>query len=297
LDAFVQKADPFEEARIFNGSAALLLGQAALIALQKCFRRPNGGRTWNAVCFLVFFATVLISNQRTATFATIAGAITIFALVPRQRITTIACGALIFCAAGLAVLALASFSDGQLTEYLPRSLQMIVLQEGTFGWRLDQWQIYFQQWVDATPLDQIVGQPFGVARAIGLRFSTLTELDPLALPAHSEYLQFLLNVGVLGLLIFIMAILFALIDAIGVLKGYQGRSSLGALAVAILVSQLVFSFSYSLDNEQGLLLAISVQIIGVAREACNRLHAAQRGRTPMPVRLYMDHRQSFGGRP
>lgn len=293
LDAFVQRADPYEESRIFNAAAALMLGHAALIALHGSLMRPGtAARSWRAVCFVVFFAMVLISNQRTATFATITGAIAIVAFVPRQRDTTIICVGTIACAAGIAVLALASLSDGELTEYLPHSLQMVALQEGTFGWRLDQWQTYFQQWVDSTPFDQIAGQPFGVARAIGLQFSTLTELDPLALPAHSQYLQFLLNIGVIGLLIFLSVPAFAFFDAILVTKGPQGRPPSVILAVAILISQVVFSFSYSLDNEQGLLLAISVQIIAVARQASIRSRVTQRRSAPMPVSLYLKSRQS-----
>jgi len=189
------------------------------------------------------------------------------------------------------MLAIASLSDGELTKYLPHSLQMIASQEGSYGWRLDQWQIYFQQWVDATPFDQIVGQPFGIARAVGLKFSTLKQVDPLVLPAHSGYLQFLLNVGVIGLLIFISVLVFAFADAIVVLKGHQSYSPLVVLAVAILVSQVVFSFSYSFEGEQGLPLAISVQIIALAREASARVRLVQ-PRSVLPVPLYVDRPQS-----
>jgi hypothetical protein len=252
-----------------------MLGQAGLIVLHGWLVGPRAERGWKAVAFVIFFAAVLFSDQRTATLATIAGAITVLSFVPRRRDTTISCLGLIACAAGVGVVALASLSDGQLTEYLPRSLQMIVLQEGTFAWRLDQWQIYFQQWVDAAPFDQIIGQPLGLALAIGLRFSTLTELAPLALPAHSEYLQLLLNVGVIGLATFLLVPVSAFIDAIFVSKVRQRLSAPVILAIAILASQLVFSFSYSLDNVQGLLLAISVQVIAVAREASGRLGVGQ----------------------
>ena len=291
LDAFVRNPDPFEEPRIFNSAAALLLGQAALIALYRSMMQPSARRSWNALCFTIFFATILLSNQRTATFATIAGVIAIVSLAARRRETTIICAGIIACAVGIGILAIASLSDGELTKYLPHSLQMIASQEGSYGWRLDQWQIYFQQWVDATPFDQIVGQPFGIARAVGLKFSTLKQVDPLVLPAHSGYLQFLLNVGVIGLLIFISVLVFAFADAIVVLKGHQSYSPLVVLAVAILVSQVVFSFSYSFEGEQGLPLAISVQIIALAREASARVRLVQ-PRSVLPVPLYVDRPQS-----
>jgi hypothetical protein len=293
LDAFVEDPDPFEEARILNSSAALLLGQAAVIALHASLIGPRVGRGWKVFAFIIFFGTVLYSDQRTATFATIAGTIAILGFVPRRRETTIFCLGIIVCAAGICTLALASLSDGQLTEYLPHSLQMIVLQEDTFGWRLDQWQTYFQQWVNATPLDQIIGQPLGVSLAIGLGFSTLTELDRLAIPPHSEYLGLLLNAGAVGLLIFLLAFIFAFIDAIRVSGKHQDRPPLVILATSILVSQIVFSFSYSLDNEQGLLLAISVQIIAVAREASCRVRVVQPLGSPVSVPLYPHGRQTF----
>lgn len=278
LDAFVENVDPYGEPRIFNAAAALMLGQAGLVALHASLVGPRGGRGWKAVAFIIFFATVLMSDQRTATFATIAGAITLLGFVPRRRDTTIACAGIMGCTAGIAILALASLSDGRLTEYLPHSLQMVALQEGTFGWRLDQWQIYFQQWVDAAPFDRIVGQPFGVARAIGLSFSTLTELAPLALPAHSGYLQFLLNVGATGLLAFLLVAAFSFTEALVISKGHRSCSPLVSLAVAILVSQMVYSFGYSLDSEQGLMLAISVQTIAGARLASPRVVQARSAR-------------------
>lgn len=265
LDAFIENVDPYGEPRIFDADAALMLGQAGVIALHASLAGPRAGRRRSAVAFIIFFAAVLFSDQRTATFATIAGTITVLAFVPRSRDATISCLGIIACTGGIGILALASLSNGQLTQYLPHSLQMIVLQEGTFEWRLDQWQIYFQQWADATVFDQTIGQPFGVARAIGLGYSTLTELAPLALPAHSGYLQFLLNVGVVGLLGFLLAAGFAGVDGVVIAKGHRARSPLVGLAVAILVSQIVYSFGYSLDGEQGLMLAISVQIIAGAR--------------------------------
>lgn len=293
LNAFIQNVDPYGEPRILNAAATLMLGQAAMIALHQSLLRTSGRPSWKAFSFIIFFATVLISNQRTATFATIAGAIAVAACVPRRRDTTIICAGMIVCTAGIGILALASLSDGELTEYLPHSLQMIALQEGTFGWRLDQWQLYFQQWVDATFLDQIVGQPLGVSRAIGLGFSTLTELDPMALPAHSEYLQLLLNVGVIGLLIFISASVFALGDAIIISRRYQRCSPLLGLAVAILISQIVYSSSYSLDAEQGLLLAISLRIIAVARGAPGRVRVVQPHSVVIPaVPLYPERSRS-----
>jgi hypothetical protein len=63
----------------------------------------------------------------------------------------------------------------------------------------------------------------------------------------------------------------AFVDASFISKGDRPFPAPVILAIAILVSQIVFSFSYSLDNEQGLLLAISVQIIAVARTASDRV--------------------------
>jgi hypothetical protein len=271
LNAFVQNVDPYGEPRILNSAAALMLGQAGLIALHGSLVGPRVGRGWKALAFAIFSATLFLSDQRTATFATIAGAIALVSFVPRRQSTTISCMAMIACTAGIGIVALAWLSDSELAEYLPRSLQMIVLEQGTFAWRLDQWQIYFQQWADSTLFDQIVGQPLGLARAIGLGFSTLTELNPLALPAHSEYLQLLLNGGALGLLTFVLVPISAFVDASFISRGDRPFPAPVILAIAILVSQIVFSFSYSLDNEQGLLLAISVQIIAVARTASDRV--------------------------
>lgn len=292
LRAFVQTLDPIEEPRIFNSAAALMLGQAALIALHGCLKQSSARRSWAAISFVVFFATVILSDQRTAIFAMIAGLFTILALVPRERDTAVLCTGLFACAAGVGTVSLAFFSGGQLTEYLPRSLQMIVLQEGSFGWRLVQWQTYVQQWADAGVIDQLVGQPFGVTLVIARGFSTLTHVDSLALPAHNGYLQLLLNVGAIGLVISLLMLIFAITDGILVLKG-KWRSPLVVPGLAILISQMVFSFSYSLDGEQGLLLAIAVQIIAVARQADGDCRAVPPRSVPVQMALYSEHGQPF----
>jgi hypothetical protein len=293
LRAFVQNLDPIEEPRIFNSAAALMLGQAALVALHGSLMQSSARRSWAACCFVVFFATVILSDQRTAMFATIAGLLTILTFVPRERNTAVLCTGLLACAAGVGIVGIAFFSAGQLTEYLPRSLQMIVLQEGSFGWRLDQWQTYVQQWVDARFFDQLIGQPFGVTLVIARGFSTLTHVDSLALPAHNGYLQLLVNVGAIGLLIFLLMLVFAFTEAILVLKGNQRRSPLVVLGLAILISQIVFSFSYSLDGEQGLLLAIAVQIIAVARQAVGGGRVVPPRSAPVPMALYSEHGHPF----
>jgi O-antigen ligase len=238
-----------------------MLGQAALIALHGWLAGPSDARRWKAVTFIVFFAAVLVSNQRTATFATIGGVIAILSFVPRRRDTTILGAAIIACALGIGVLGIALLSGKDMTEYLPRSLQMVVLEQGSYGWRLDQWDIYFQMYLDAPLLDQMVGQPFGVLRVIGLGFSTLTQQDPRVLPAHSEYLQLLLDVGAAGLLIFVLVTSLAFAQAVAARKEDRRSSALVGLAAAIVVSQMIFSYSYSFGSEQGLLLALSVQIV------------------------------------
>jgi len=263
------------EPRIFSAASALMLGQAALTALYMSLTRKRTGLPWYGLAFVFFFAIVVISNQRTATFSTIAGALALLAFMPRKQTTTLMCAGTLACVSGIAVFALGSVSGGSLTHYLPRSLQMIVLEEGSFGWRLDQWDVYFQAYANGPFLDKIIGQPFGVLRVMGLGFSTLTDVNPLVLPAHSGYLQLLLNVGAMGLLVFVSVLVLAFAQAIAVWKEHRHARSLVGLAIAILVTQTVYSFTYSFDNEQGLLLAVAVLIIACARPLPRRVRVLQ----------------------
>ena len=268
LDAFItEEVDPVvgAEARALNGAAALMLGDALLVALTRILGAIDAEpRRRNAVSALVFAGALLISDQHTAIYATLVGVGVVLATSPRrQRMAVAVVGAVVIIgSAALFVMWVAS--DGDLERILP---QIFTSHDLTYEWRLQQWLNYLDFYASAGPIDQLIGLPLGVLPGgrLGKRRTFL-----LGSTAHSYYVELLLTSGAIGALLFVATLFAAL--ARGLLRLARGdpRSQEVRLAVAIVVSQGVFSYAYSLPGEQGLLLAIAAQTIAAARTRSGR---------------------------
>jgi hypothetical protein len=260
--------------RIMNGAAALMLGQASLVALDRAASSSlPERRLLNSITFIVFATTLLISAQRTASFATLCGLFVIvagFRARPLLSMTaTISLSiALVFGAMWLA-------SGGNIAPYLPRSIAMVILDQGTislevgeadrtFAWRVDQWQNFLNLYSRAPLIDQIVGQPLGILR---LEFGPSSVLN-----AHNQYVQLLANAGVAGSLLFTSVILYGLFKGLLLLLCLRGaHSSNIAMSTAIIASQAVDSIGYTLGTEQGFLLVIALQLLAAASREAHRV--------------------------
>jgi hypothetical protein len=259
-DAFrAEEVDPMGW-RTLSGAAALMLGDALLVALTRILDAIDAEpRRQNAFSALVFAGALLISDQHTAIYATLAGVGVVLTMSPRRRRTVAAAvvGAVVIIgSAALFVMWVAS--DGDLERILP---QLFTSHDITYEWRLGQWLNYLDFYANASPIDQLIGLPLGVLRVAGLA----NEDSLLRLGAHSYYVELMLTSGAIGALLFIATLFAAL--ARGLLRLARGdpHSQQVRLAVALVVSQGVFCYAYSLPGEQGLLLAIAAQTIAAAR--------------------------------
>src|SRR5262249_21223902 len=149
------------------------------------------------------------------------------------RAIVITAGSAVLTAGGI-VFGVAWFElGGDISEYLPRAVSMVIFWEGTFGWRVEYWQDYLDGYSQGPVLDQLIGQPFGVPRLAGARESYLSY------GAHSEYVQLLLNGGAIGFLLFASVLAYALSKGAALLlagaKGFNRPRNV-ALAVAIICS-------------------------------------------------------------
>jgi hypothetical protein len=248
--------------RTLNGAAALMLGQAMFIALIRALSAPLGQQRWvNGVSFIVFAVTLLISRQRTATFATCAGlAIIIGGLPVRYRTIMIGIVTVALITAGVIFGAVRAEFGGDIYDYLPHAFSMITQGEGTFGWRLEQWGTYFDLFLHAPLVDQLIGQPMNVYQPDIVRGT-----DQLS-GAHSQYFQLLRDAGAAGVLLFTWVVVYVLFRGLFLLM-VGDRAHLQSnlrLATAIVASQAIYSIGYALTDEQGLLLAIALQLIVIA---------------------------------
>jgi O-antigen ligase len=81
--------------------------------------------------------------------------------------------------------------------------------------------------------------------------------------AHNGYVQLLLSAGAVGVSMFVLVMMWAVVQGVIRLQsaGSSELSSRLRLAVAIVGSHIVYSTGYTLPNEQGLLLAMAIQLI------------------------------------
>jgi hypothetical protein len=273
-DAFLLAEDasnPWVEHRVLDAAAALMLGEAALIALYRIGALPVGPkrRSLGAV-FVVFVAMLLISDERTAIAATLAGIGALVATFLRQRRrVVVAAGSIIVVSVGVAAYGAWIANGGDIAALLPEAVTRVTTAlssddpAGDYAWRLTQWQQYIDLYWQAGLLDQIIGMPLALVQSIGARYDNEYFLSS----AHSQYVQLLLNAGIVGVVLFVWMLVVAVTKGI-VLLAHRTRSDSSShrvgLAIAILVSHAVFSYAYFMPNEQGLLLAIALRIIATA---------------------------------
>jgi len=272
-DAFILgRIDPFSYLdpnygglRTLNGAAAFMLGQAALITFNKAFSEgPITTRSFNWLTLVIFVLTLLISQQRTAIFATLTGLAVIVAFPPtRYRAVVIVMGS--FVIVGCSMILLAAWIDlggDKLVEYFPSAIRMIIFQQTTFGSRVLLWSAYLNNYETWPIVERLLGRPFGIPILAFVTQSQLVEVSP-----HNGYIVYLLRIGLVGLLVFIAALIYALGKSLYVLVVTASRGNPSPplrLGAAVVASQAIFSLTYLLPNEQGLLLAVAFQTISEA---------------------------------
>jgi O-antigen ligase len=275
--------------RTLNSGGALMLGEATLIVLSRIGYLPPGPkRRRMGAIFFVFAAMVLISNQRTATLATLVGIGAVVAAWPRRRRRVIlTAGSCVIIIAGVTVYGAWIAAGGDLTPFLPQAVTELSSEfnsdESTYAWRLQQWQDSVALYWHAGLVHQIIGMPLSLIQSIAFG----KDLEHLQSSAHSEYIELLVNSGFVGVSLFVSMLVVAMTKGILVLTHRTSdntRSNNVSLAVSIIISHAVYSYAYMIPNAQGLLLAIALQIIATAPGFAGR-QALSRRNPPGAERL------------
>ncbi len=279
LDAFIlQERDPSYEFRTLNSESALMLGEAALIALNSALsasrRTPRLAYT---ASFVVFAVAVFVSNQRTSAFAMLAGVGMIIAFLPRRyRTIVFGAGSLALTVAAMILGVMWIELGNDIVDYLPRAVSMIVLGEETYGAREVIWASYLDAYAQWPLIDQLLGQPFGGTQlAISQTSDSYVMLSP-----HNGYIALLINIGALGVLLFAAVLILALVKGVFLLTREKRLDPSPNLrwAVAVVASHAVYSYGYLLSNDQGLLLALALQIIATPSRVSSEVQLVQPNR-------------------
>lgn len=131
--------------------------------------------------------------------------------------------------------------------------------DGSVGERLESWQELIKIWINAGPRSVLVGQSFG---ADNTRYVTNERGESIKIDytAHNFYVQTLFNMGLIGLLTYILVIIYALSGLITIRKNASIKTLAEAMIV-IIVTQLVYYIPYGSDYFQGLILGVIVAFV------------------------------------
>lgn len=130
----------------------------------------------------------------------------------------------------------------------------------TFDWRLASWSAAMSPDRFQSPWDYLVGQPFGT----GYERYLAGRDSPTSVSPHDFYVQTFLNLGIAGL-----AGLFVLYAGLLGLLGTGRGDGVATTLSLLLTSQLIFSITYALSYEQGLLLGLAIAFCRSAVPICN----------------------------
>lgn len=252
--------------RVLHATFAFQILQGALISLY-LWITPGIDRNWR---YLVFFLLpiMFMMQYRTVWIAALF-AILLIALVEirlRGRVTT---GLSII---GLfAVVVLVPFyadSNWQLSQGFGIAASEAFSANSTITWRIAGWQALFAN-LYSFDINTFIGPPAGTARALG-------GINFLYAHVHSQYLLFLLHMGLLSFAIFIATYYFAVRRLRRSSSPQQNEFMSGRTLYVLLATQLVFYLTYNTGYEQYALLGIAISYL-------TRNHTAHFERKSAPV--------------
>ena len=243
----------------------MMLGVAALIVASRLVWQPGFRQNRRQlITFGLFLVALMFTDQRTATTATLAGLAVLILLSPAQeRRLLLTAGLVAAVVAAIAAFSIWIAAEGDIASFVPPAVTNFMSDDGTYGWRLMQWQRYLELYQSGSVLNQLVGYPFGWVRLIASQGKDLYLMSE----PHSQSIQLLVSTGALGVFCFWLIAAAAIFRGISILAGVVGsanRRDFVTFAVAYNVMVLVYGYAYAIPPEQGLLFAISLAATGRA---------------------------------
>lgn len=147
------------------------------------------------------------------------------------------------------------------------SAEKAVSGQGTAGERLESWQEILKQWAAGGPRSLVLGQSFGsdTSRTVHTEQGVAKRIS---YAAHNHYVQTLSNLGLLGLVGFVMISFFA-VKGLVRLSASDGSPAAPALLV-IVGMQLVYYIPYGTDYLQQLILGTAISLVASQKMFANQ---------------------------
>ncbi len=236
--------------RVIVAGAAMVMCQAALICLGDWTGEKNA--IFVRVLAIMLIVAMFLQYHRTTWLAFIASGLAM-ALISRRNFARLA-PVLALVASVLIILWLAGLAVGQ--DFLTTAVTQAISEplderQSTAIWRIEGWRILVGEAIGQGPFRTLFGGGFGVGYERQMGNASII-YSP-----HNMYVEIFLNAGLIGLLP-MLAFFGSLLQ-----RALKRRRSLAqsdgldpSIAIALIVSIIVYCISYSLGYDQAVLLGL-----------------------------------------
>jgi O-antigen ligase len=238
--------------RVVPAAVALIMAQAAFLALPLLVTRAAGWRRFLAPSFLVL---VVLLQHRTVWVVAAAGVLLLFYLdrqLSRRALTALAAVLVLF-----AALVFTVFDDRDID--ISEQLASSASSTATFEWRVEGWTSLMTESGPEGLEEQLLGRPFGSGWGRTLPGGRVIDAH---IQPHNFYVEALLRVGIVGVLL--VALLYAIALRGTLAAGRRRTQHNGLLSphvlFAMIAGQLVYYLTYAPDASQGILLGLGLAV-------------------------------------
>jgi hypothetical protein len=253
---FLKISGNLHNPRVLQAPGALMLGQTAIILLALACSLHLPRKTVRN-CLILFLLIVIFSGQRTATIATLVSLCTVLTIIKSRYRNIVRLLLLSFILATLVVTIAVILEIGWQNSLsaMPQSIQGMFGDNSTFRFRQSIWRAVIEQFLNFSIFDQL----FGVS--IGSRFVWFLKefYRTFEFSVHSHYVYTFLYSGFIGFGLTVTVWLFSITRNIFRNEAIPQLLNLPPVVfAALIVSQILFSGSYFLGAEQGVILGLAL---------------------------------------
>ncbi|MGA7675051.1 MAG: O-antigen ligase family protein, partial [Rhizomicrobium sp.] len=245
------------ELRVVNNETILVFGLVLTMFLDNCLSTTNFETRRFYLFFLVaLFVVIVLSRQRTATAASLAGLATLFLanykFLRRNKVVLI----ILACLAFIAVVILSTGLLPVLLLMLPEQFQRSIEKFATLNARENVWNVAIGwRFVNWDIVRQLFGPPAGEPLDLVTSNGSLWGHS-----LHSQYIATIMNYGLVGAIAWAALVIYGIIQAFRALRsGQPNRVGLSPRVVlswfAIL---LVFGIGYEWHDGAGFFMAMAL---------------------------------------